>query len=116
MDRGLKLMTREKQLKILRILNLGNKESKTAISKYMRGFFCLFVFCFFLQRVSIGPSPKSETAALGKNGGKTVSGKISIQEKEEHFKPSIACPERQTHALPILSIQASAGKTFVQQL
>ena len=108
MDRGLKLMTREKQLKILGILNLGNKESKTAISKYMRG--------FFLQRVSIGPSPKSETAALGKNGGKTVSGKISIQEKEEHFKPSIACPERQTHALPILSIQASAGKMFVQQL
>lgn len=88
------------------MLNQGNQRGTIVFSKYMRGHY---------KRVRTGPFSKSETVAFGKNGGKIMSGKISIQEKEEHYKPRIACPGRQTHALPILSIQASDGNTFVQK-
>ena len=36
--------------------------------------------------------------------------------KQQHYKLSITCPGRQQNAIPILSIQASAGKILSRTL
>lgn len=38
-DRGLKVMSHEKKLKVAGMINLGNKKGTIPISKYMRGYY-----------------------------------------------------------------------------